>query len=65
MKVFSYDLSAATDRFPIDLQVQILSMLYTKEVALAWKSVLVNRDYHFKDNTYRYSVGQPMGALSS
>lgn len=30
---FSYDLSAATDRFPISIQVQILSQLYSREVA--------------------------------
>jgi hypothetical protein len=31
--VFSYDLSAATDRFPVDFQVQLLSMLYNRDVA--------------------------------
>jgi len=33
--VFSYDLSAATDRFPVDFQVQLLSMLYNRDVAEA------------------------------
>lgn len=65
LTTFSYDLSSATDRFPIDLQVQVLSLIYTKEIALAWKSLLIDRDYEFKSNKYRYSVGQPMGALSS
>jgi hypothetical protein len=64
--VFSYDLSAATDRFPIDFQVQVLSLLYTKDVAEAWKSLLVDREYYLKDEgNFKYSVGQPMGALSS
>lgn len=31
----SYDLSAATDRLPIDLQVQILSSLTNEEFGLA------------------------------
>lgn len=30
---FSYDLSAATDRFPIDFQYQVLSRLIGKEKA--------------------------------
>jgi len=31
----SYDLSAATDRLPIDLQVQILSLLIGQDLALS------------------------------
>jgi hypothetical protein len=73
--MFSFDLSAATDRLPIDLQVQVLSFLYgDEETALLWKSLLIDRDYVL-DSTdpdfqkyngkYRYAVGQPMGALSS
>jgi len=31
----SYDLSAATDRLPLDLQVQILSFLIGQEAALS------------------------------
>lgn len=63
--VASYDLSAATDRLPIDVQVQVLALLSTREVAEAWRCVLVSRDWHFAKETYRYAVGQPMGALSS
>jgi hypothetical protein len=34
--MYSYDLSAATDRLPIDLQVKVLSLLYnSEEIALA------------------------------
>jgi hypothetical protein len=67
---YSFDLSAATDRLPIKLQVQILSQLFTRELAEAWAKLLVGREWHLKSNTYgnatvKYSVGQPMGALSS
>lgn len=68
---FGYDLSAATDRLPIALQVEILAALIGDSGALAWKNLLVGRDYRFAanaklpDDTYRYAVGQPMGALSS
>lgn len=79
---FGYDLSAATDRLPIALQVSVLTSFLGKEFAEAWKKLLVDRDYILlgtettdsgKEITlplsravaYRYSVGQPMGALSS
>lgn len=72
-EMYSYDLSAATDRLPIDLQVDILSLLYNnRETAEAWKALLIDRDYHLSNaefpeanGVYRYAVGQPMGALSS
>lgn len=75
-KSFGYDLSAATDRLPIRVQVSILSKLIGKEAAEAWAEILVGRPYvmmstptkkgepRFVD-AYRYAVGQPMGALSS
>jgi hypothetical protein len=68
-------LSAATDRLPISIQVEILIPLIGEERALAWKTLLVDRDYHYvepnlqktPDNSkqIRYATGQPMGALSS
>jgi hypothetical protein len=62
-----YDLSAATDRLPIDVQVQILNEfgidgnLWRDMLDIEW---LYNLD---KDNHVfvRYAVGQPMGAYSS
>jgi hypothetical protein len=69
--VYSFDLSSATDRLPIDLQCQILSFIYNKDIAWAWREVMVGRDFHAfdqqlgVDTTLRYTVGQPMGALSS
>jgi hypothetical protein len=63
----SYDLSAATDRLPIDLQVSILSELIDEKFARAWKGLLVDRKYYLAKTKeyYSYAVGQPMGALSS
>jgi len=69
-KSFGYDLSAATDRLPIDLQVEILNRIFPG-IGEKWKKLLVGRKYRAKfeefeiDNSYQYSVGQPMGALSS
>lgn len=71
VKTFSFDLSAATDRLPIDLQVQVLGLLLqpyvnnAAEVAQAWKTLLIDRSYHIDGQEVKYAVGQPMGALSS
>nr|QTW92172.1 RNA-dependent RNA polymerase [Colletotrichum higginsianum mitovirus 1] len=73
-KAYSFDLSAATDRLPVDLSVKILSKIFSDNFAEAWKSIMTDRDFYFSQSaikTYdapeklRYSVGQPMGALSS
>jgi hypothetical protein len=45
-KTYSYDLSAATDRLPLALQVQVLaSFLVNEEVARAWGVLLSGRDF--------------------
>lgn len=78
--LYSFDLSAATDRLPLWLQRDILSAAYSKEFSQSWETLMVGRDYKtpslleladvcpVPDNypkSVRYSVGQPMGALSS
>nr|WAY16622.1 putative RNA-dependent RNA polymerase [Binucleate Rhizoctonia mitovirus 10] len=73
--LFSLDLSAATDRLPLWLQVAILGGLAGEIYAQNWADLLVKRDYvlSLKNNNtdrmvkypLRYAVGQPMGALSS
>ena len=72
---WSYDLSAATDRLPISLQVLVLGVFTLESFANTWRALLTERDYRTpkefgttfgKGSTYvRYSVGQPMGAYSS
>lgn len=70
---YSYDLSAATDRLPINIQKGIIDRLFGVEgLGDLWARLLVERDYAITKNDYgidpqkiRYSVGQPMGALSS
>jgi hypothetical protein len=70
----SLDLSAATDRLPIDLQEALLAELINPLFASHWRRLLVDREYlvSYKDSNkvthverLRYAVGQPMGALSS
>jgi hypothetical protein len=69
---YGYDLSAATDRLPLILQIKLLSGLIGGHLASLWGLILTERDYRLPVNKYeiptgylRYTVGQPMGALSS
>jgi len=67
-KMSGFDLSAATDRLPIDLQADILSALGID--GWSWKELL-SFDWAVPFETVedigkcRYAVGQPMGAYSS
>jgi len=69
-KVYSFDLSAATDRLVLLIQIAILNGM-VPGMGTSWGSCLVDRDYHtpakYKHlpKSVRYAVGQPMGALSS
>lgn len=65
---YSFDLTAATDRFPIILQAKLLSYLYDDGWKLAkhWISILHDRNYITPEgDKLQYSVGQPMGCYSS
>jgi hypothetical protein len=61
----SIDLSNATDRFPIVLQFDILSTMFGKEYAEAWRHVMVGYPFDYKDRKVTYVRGNPMGAYSS
>jgi len=74
LPLFSLDLSAATDRLRIDVQVALHSVLFGKEFANSWKTLLVDRPYKLTILTHKkepksyfvkYGCGQPMGAYSS
>jgi len=62
-----FDLTAATDRIPIELQSTVLSHLMgSTSYGQAWSKILVGRKYLCPDAYLRpYNVGQPMGARSS
>lgn len=70
---FSLDLSAATDRLPLSIQALLLDNLIPTSYRFGqvWAKLLVDRDYVLKSeefgisDSFRYAVGQPMGALSS
>lgn len=67
--IYSFDLSAATDRLPVSLQEKLLSSVFGIKFASLWRRLLVGRKYFLyherKIHEFEYSVGQPMGALSS
>jgi len=68
----SLDLSSATDRFPIDLQVDLLDSIERagnkpyRGIGKAWKSLMVSEPFMTPEgDLLYYKVGQPMGARSS
>lgn len=68
-KVFAFDASSATDRFPRQLQIQTLIGLGHEEFADALEEIC-NQDVFFTTGKYRgkklkYGCGQPMGLYSS
>lgn len=61
----SLDLSSATDRFPLQLQKELLAALIGEEKADAWARILTQWPYDLKGESVLYGAGQPMGAYSS
>jgi hypothetical protein len=63
---YSFDLTAATDRFPMQLQRAMIEALQGKEYAEAWSRLLTARDFRTPcGSQVRFAVGQPLGAYSS
>jgi hypothetical protein len=60
--LYGFDLSAATDRLPIEAQQQILDLIGLD--GKLWGRLL-RIGYWFHTHFVHYSVGQPMGAYSS
>jgi len=62
----SIDLTNATDRFPLQLQEAVLSVLIGPEKSRAWAQILVHIPYMTPQGSHvAYAAGQPMGAYSS
>lgn len=62
---YSFDLSAATDRIPIEIYWVMLAHWKGKEYADAWKRTMVGIEFRWKDDYVKYATGQPMGLYSS
>jgi hypothetical protein len=67
--LFCFDLSAATDRFPVTLQLEVLRALFGKGISELWRTIVLREFSLEKEDGTRgcikYRVGQPMGFLSS
>jgi hypothetical protein len=69
--IYSLDMTAATDRLPalFEAVVLVLTGVLTFDQSLAWFLVVTNRSFVIRKGDKRrlvkYSVGQPMGLLSS
>jgi len=64
--LYSIDLTAATDRFPVRLIQLLLEGHFGSEFAQAWRDVMTGYPFLTPDGQWiRYSVGNPMGAMSS
>jgi hypothetical protein len=64
-KIYSFDLSAATDRLPMEIQKDILNIIYTDNVGTLWYNILKSIHWKYEKSYFKYEVGQPMGAYSS
>jgi hypothetical protein len=64
---YSIDLTAATDRFPLELQRLLFQELSTEDISRAWSSLLTDYEVYvpWEKRTVKYCAGQPMGAYSS
>jgi hypothetical protein len=62
--LFCFDLAAATDRFPLEIQKAVLKPLLG-DLVHEWSQLMVNRPFTFRGKQVYYAVGQPMGLLTS
>jgi hypothetical protein len=75
MKPVSVDLTAATDRIPVEITSHILGEYFADHnLGQAWQALMVNFQFTYKDVTQKgnvstkrisYRCGQPMGLYSS
>lgn len=64
--LYSYDLTAATDRMPISLQKRVMGIILGSEsLASRWSHLMVSLPFFYKGQSYHYEVGQGMGTYSS
>jgi hypothetical protein len=64
---YSLDLTAATDRMPLQVQKRVLSYVMSDEQVNSWARLLTSMEFTISGSTdtVRYTTGQPMGAYSS
>jgi hypothetical protein len=61
----SFDLTAATDRIPVEIYKPIKETLFGRDYSLAWKDILVSLPFRYQGEDKIYACGQPKGKYSS
>lgn len=64
-KFCSADLTAATDRFPIEVICTVLRGRLPAAWVAAWETVMIGLPFDYNGTAIRYAVGNPMGFYSS
>lgn len=63
--IYSVDLTAATDRFPIRIIEQVLKGILPTDYVDHWSNIMVGYPFRYGKSSINYSTGNPMGAYSS
>lgn len=63
--LYSSDMTAFTDRFPVELEVEVINAAYGAKIGKMWKTIVSHREFYHEKGSVRYKVGNPMGLLSS
>jgi len=63
--LYSADMTAFTDVFPIELEKALIEATYGAAIAESWKQIVQDRTFHHPEGDVRYVSGNPMGLLSS
>lgn len=65
-RLWSFDLTAATDRWPIWHQASVIEAMWGRKWMLVWVKLMGISPYSLPHNRWlEYSVGQPMGCYTS
>jgi hypothetical protein len=66
-KIWSFDLTTATDRFPLFLTEIVMEQVFGSKIQKLWSDIIQNREFLDPTESYnvRFNAGQPLGALSS
>lgn len=65
--IWSFDLTTATDRYPVFLQEIVIESIFGSEICTLWKAIITDRQFIAPNGVDKvsFAVGQPLGALSS
>jgi len=63
--LYSADMTAFTDTFPIELEKELVRLSFGAETSDLWELIISNRVFHHPKGGVKYAAGNPMGVLSS